>query len=228
MLFIGTFDAEATVLTFNRIDRKERDSFGCLVANQELLDDSTVTFNTSVNSAGFNFDDDKNDMKIFDVVDTKLTRLPNEIFNTFISIKAMQLENTGIETWKREYLEGANVLYLLEIIRSSITYFPSDAFAEAPELSVLAIINSKMNSINPDMFANLPKLESLGLCEHDFSGGLPTDAFASLAKSLKYLDLQATRYVTKANRRGKNKLMLTLDLHKNSKKKFDKNSGRNV
>lgn len=189
----GAFLSEATILTCNGIKKKERDFFHCIIANQKMIEESDVSFNTSINNVGFNLDEDKKDMLCVDVVDTKLTRLPNELFQIFTNLKMLKLENTGLESWKREYLEGAKFLTVLELVKSSITYFPIEAFAEATELKTLGIINSKMSTINPDMFATLPKLETLSLSFNNFSGDVPVDAFDLLAKTLQYLDLRATR-----------------------------------
>ncbi|CAO1437337.1 unnamed protein product [Diamesa tonsa] len=126
---------------------------------------------------------------VVDFIRSHVKFIPKEIFTKFPNIELLRLDDTQMETWNKDDLQGAAKLKFLLVEHNLIRVLGSDSFIKTPNLKQLFLRGNKISIINSQAFAGLSQLEILVLGQNKITT-LDVNVFVPLLNKLSFLSLE--------------------------------------
>lgn len=125
---------------------------------------------------------------------SRLTILPQAIFNHFPNLQELQLNSVGITALSPDRFENASSLLNLHLRNNLLHVLQSKLFAKATKLEVIDLANNRIETIEDNAFNDLEFLQWLDLSNNSISSIQPK-AFCG-AISLSFLALGSNQIAT--------------------------------
>jgi Leucine-rich repeat (LRR) protein len=158
--------------------------------------------------------EEKDTTKMVQIIDSRTSVVPKQIFKTFVNITVLEIVNVGLKNIYKSTFRHANKLKKFFAAANFIEYIPDRTFIGCPNLTKLELQYNMINTIEPKAFVGLTKLRLLKL-ERNKISFLSDDSFQSLA-SLQQIYLQDNQILKISERLFEKNVKLTLiDLQNN-------------
>lgn len=169
--FIAGLDAQVLTLsidcTFEQTQILEVAGYTCTLRNLDQDFSSAFYF---IRVGGVHLDGQTNqDVTNLRILDSRINRVPANIFFVFPNIEAFEVNNCGNVTFVVPDFSYADNLRVLHITNNQIPVLPPSAFFLASAIEVLNLENNQMNSLGPFPFNGLTRLRSATISNNNIS-----------------------------------------------------------
>lgn len=155
----------------------------CEFRNVEVLEGKTIT----IENGDHMVNKTNADVKMVSFISSTVHVVPNQIFTIFPNMEILDLLNSSMTKWNRDFLKNAKNLKRVWLAKNEIEEFADNSFMGAIGLETLVLHNNKLTKISEKAFNGLVQLKSLEL-QNNLLTSLNGNVFAPL-KKLKELNL---------------------------------------
>lgn len=104
-------------------------------------------------------------LNYLDISENKLTNgvMVDDLFQKLGNLRTLLLEGLQIHTIERKAFSGLYLLKELDLDNNQLTFIPSDALINTPNIKILSLNGNLITRIEPNTFSSMKKLQSIEL-----------------------------------------------------------------